>query len=337
MRPASRAEPLADGLQVGEDLARVELVGERVDHRDRGRRGHRGHPGLREGPPHHGVDVAGQHPRGVLDGLLAAELHGAAVDHDRRGRRAGRCRPRTTAGCAWSSSRRSSRPTFPRGRGSPSRSAFIRSARSSTSACSAGDRSSSRRKCRTIRPPSRCRGSAGQCGEEAGDVVGGHDQWRGQPDRVGRDVVDQVAGVAAAVATAGATGAASPMPSSSPVPRTSVTSGWPSASTPAAISLPSAAACSHRPSAAIVRSTARPAAQATGLPPNVVPCWPGRSRSPAAPTPMHAPSGRPPPSPLASVITSGVMPACWKANQLPSRPTPVCTSSSTSSAPAFGW
>ena len=101
----------------------------------------------------------------------------------------------------------------------------------------------------------------------------------------------------------------------------------------ATISLPSAAACSQSPSAAIVRSTASPAAHATGLPPNVVPCWPGVSRSPAGPTPMHAPSGSPPPSPLASVITSGVMPACWKANQLPSRPMPVCTSSSTSSAP----
>jgi hypothetical protein len=36
---------------------------------------------------------------------------------------------------------------------------------------------------------------------------------------------------------------------------------------------------------------------------------------------------------LASVIASGSTPSAWQANQCPVRPTPVCTSSSTSSAP----
>ena len=48
---------------------------------------------------------------------------------------------------------------------------------------------------------------------------------------------------------------------------------------------------------------------------------------------MHAPIGRPPPRPFASVTTSGTIPAAWWANQAPVRPMPVCTSSSTSSAP----
>ena len=87
-------------------------------------------------------------------------------------------------------------------------------------------------------------------------------------------------------------------------------------------------------STAMVRRTASAAAQHTGLPPKVVPCWPGPSRSPAAPTPMHAPSGSPPPRPLARVTTSGVMPARWWANQVPVRPVPVCTSSTPNSAPA---
>ena len=44
---------------------------------------------------------------------------------------------------------------------------------------------------------------------------------------------------------------------------------------------------------------------ATGLPPNVVPCAPGSSRSAASPKASSAPIGRPPPSPLARVMTSG--------------------------------
>ena len=91
--------------------------------------------------------------------------------------------------------------------------------------------------------------------------------------------------------------------------------------------------CSSSPSAAIVSSTANAAAAQTGLPPNVVPCWPGSNSSAAAPKPMHAPMGSPPPRPLASVTTSGTTPTPWWANQAPVRPMPVCTSSSTSSAP----
>ena len=40
--------------------------------------------------------------------------------------------------------------------------------------------------------------------------------------------------------------------------------------------------------------------------------------------------GRPPPSPLATVMTSGTTPACWCAHQVPVRPIPVCTSSTMS-------
>ena len=56
----------------------------------------------------------------------------------------------------------------------------------------------------------------------------------------------------------------------------------------------------------------------------------------AGPTASTAPIGRPPPSPLARVTTSGVMPSCWWAKKAPVRPIPVCTSSSTSSAPCCG-
>ena len=77
-----RAPAFVERLQIGEHLARVELVGQRVDHRHRRGGRHRGQPLLGEGPPHDGVDVARQHPSGVLQRLLAPQLGVAAVDHD---------------------------------------------------------------------------------------------------------------------------------------------------------------------------------------------------------------------------------------------------------------
>ena len=54
--------------------------------------------------------------------------------------------------------------------------------------------------------------------------------------------------------------------------------------------------------------TASDAAQATGLPPNVVPCEPGVKTSESAGVAISAPSGRPPPSALAEVNASGFTP-----------------------------
>ena len=49
---------------------------------------------------------------------------------------------------------------------------------------------------------------------------------------------------------------------------------------------------------------------------------------------MQAPTGKPLPSPLATVTMSAVTPEAVLASQSPQRPMPVCTSSSHSSAPA---
>jgi hypothetical protein len=78
------AEALADREQVGEDLAGVELVGERVDHRHGGACGHLLDARLVARAPDDGIDVAGQHAGGVGDGLAAAELARLRVD-DHRG------------------------------------------------------------------------------------------------------------------------------------------------------------------------------------------------------------------------------------------------------------
>src|SRR5215217_2750291 len=65
---------LADGLEVGQGLAGVGVVGEGVDHRDGPAPGQPLQALLGEGAQHDGVHVAGQDGRGVLQGLAPAEL-----------------------------------------------------------------------------------------------------------------------------------------------------------------------------------------------------------------------------------------------------------------------
>ena len=75
--------PLADGLQVGEDLAGVELVGQRVDHRHPADRGHLLDAVLAEGAPHDRGALPVEHPGGVGDRLAAAELAAGGLDDQR--------------------------------------------------------------------------------------------------------------------------------------------------------------------------------------------------------------------------------------------------------------
>ena len=84
---------------------------------------------------------------------------------------------------------------------------------------------------------------------------------------------------------------------------TAVTAG--SAATASASRLPTFSTSSSSPSSSMVPSTASAAAQATGLPPKVVPWLPGSKNAPAAPVAMVAPIGMPPPRPLARVTMSG--------------------------------
>ena len=133
----------------------------------------------------------------------------------------------------------------------------------------------------------------------------------------------------AAAATSAESGRDRSRPTSRPRPRTSGTRS--SAASPARRRSPIAVACSSRPSFSMVSRTASAAAQATGLPPKVVPWLPGCRRVAASPRATQAPIGMPPPSPLATVTTSAS--ATGPANHSPVRPMPVCTSSSQSSAP----
>ena len=77
--------------EVGEDLARVELVGERVDHRHARVRGHLLEALLGVRAPDDGRDLAAEHPCGVRDRLALADLGEVAVDARAGSRRARRC------------------------------------------------------------------------------------------------------------------------------------------------------------------------------------------------------------------------------------------------------
>jgi len=76
-----------------------------------------------------------------------------------------------------------------------------------------------------------------------------------------------------------------------------------------------------------------PAAQATGLPPKVVPCAPVGQRAMSSGDAPIADTGNPLAMPLAMAMTSGATPNVCAANHSPVRPNPVCTSSNTRSAP----
>ena len=88
---------------------------------------------------------------------------------------------------------------------------------------------------------------------------------------------------------------------------------------------------SSRKASVRVSWTTRPAAAHTGLPPKVVAWVPGPSTSRHFSLARMPLMGRPPAMPFAKETASGAMPYCWKAKRLPVRPTPVWTSSISSS------
>ena len=107
----------------------------------------------------------------------------------------------------------------------------------------------------------------------------------------------------------------------SPGPRTSpirASSAW-KRSRPARSSAPRAAALATRPSRSIVSSTAIPAAQATGLPPYVVPWALLPQRSWRSRLVASAESGSPFAIAFAMQTASGTIPACSNAHIRPVR------------------
>ena len=194
-------------------------------------------------------------------------------------------------------------------------------------------RSSSRRKCRDSSAASRNVGNAARNSRGLG--LGEH-QRRGQPDPVGHGVVhEEPAGAGGRRHRGGRPACGSPMPISRPAPRTVRTSGWPSPSTPVAISLPTCVdvveqavlgdrAQHGERGGAAHRVAAERGAVLAGL----------QQVAPAAPSADARADRQAAAEALGERDDVGRdAAACWYANQEPVRPMPVCTSSSTSSAP----
>ena len=105
-QPVQRALALGERLQIGEHLARVELVGQRVDdrHRRTGCHGASTVPGRRSATRWH--RRSGTTPVRCPPGSPRGRAGCCGRRRPRRGRRAGRCPSRRRTGCGWSSSRR---------------------------------------------------------------------------------------------------------------------------------------------------------------------------------------------------------------------------------------
>ena len=116
------------------------------------------------------------------------------------------------------------------------------------------------------------------------------DQGRGEADRGPVGVLGQHPARGQALARLPAGAAANSTPAHRPRPRTSRTASRGSAASRSCRCVPSLADRSWNSPVASIAMTSRPTAQASGLPPNVEPCWPGRTR--------RGPRGRtPPPTP----------------------------------------
>jgi hypothetical protein len=81
--PGERSAVLADGEEVGEKLARVELVAQRVDDGDRRVERHLLEAALRVGAPDDGRHHPFEHPCRVARGLLATQLAVGGGDDQR--------------------------------------------------------------------------------------------------------------------------------------------------------------------------------------------------------------------------------------------------------------
>ena len=162
------------------------------------------------------------------------------------------------------------------------------------------------------------------------ELVGGDGQRRRQPqDALARGADEQPALQALGDDVRRRRGRAR-APSSSPRPRTSTT--------PAAARAVAQLGALRRTPASSSSSTvvARPRTPPRTRRGSRRTCSRGRpARMPPARSSATSrqPIGRPFARPLASVTTSGLTPSCSQAKKLPVRPTPVCTSSKTSSAP----
>src|SRR6266516_5924096 len=123
-------------------------------------------------------------------------------------------------------------------------------------------------------------------------------------------------------------------PAHSPLPRTSRTARVGNSASRSCMWAPSLAERSWYSPVASMAMTSRATAHASGLPPKVEPCWPGRNTPSTSAVDTTAEMGTmPPPSALPSTYMSGTTSSCSHANVVPVRPRPDWISSAIISAP----
>src|SRR6266571_6398477 len=122
-------------------------------------------------------------------------------------------------------------------------------------------------------------------------------------------------------------------PAHRPRPRTSRTASLGRQDSRSCRCAPSLAERSWNSPVDSIAMTSRATAQASGLPPNVEPCWPGLNTPSTSPDETTAETGTmPPPSALPSTYMSGTTSSCSQANVVPVRPSPDWISSAIISA-----
>ena len=87
-----------DGLEVGKNLAGVEVIGQRVDHRVGGILGHFLHAILTKGAPDHAIGHTVEHTGGIGHRLATAQLGAGLVNDQRVAAKLGNTNGETGAG-----------------------------------------------------------------------------------------------------------------------------------------------------------------------------------------------------------------------------------------------
>src|SRR6266702_1492473 len=338
-----RAEALGDGEEVGEELAGVGRVGERVHHRHGGARRHLLQLLVLEGADHERVEVTRQDAGGVLDRLPAPELRVLRREHDAMCAELVRAHLERDAGARGGLLEdEPERHPGERTRAALAEQLPLRAALDELEQLLA----------REVGQPEEVALRAGGAGHvwafwgaaasaaakratassasAAVRVRAGATRMTSSPMGFTRSPRSRASRATSLAATPSST-----TPSSIPRPRTRVTRPvLASAARPSRSRSATGSDRSSTPSASS-RTTASATAHASGLPPKVVPWLPGVRCRPTSSVARSAPMGKPPPSALADDMRSGATPSHSCAHHRPVRPIPVWISSRQRSAPAF--
>src|SRR5215472_4252279 len=339
LAPGDGPAMLLEGHHIGHQLAGMRPVGQAVDDRHRRMLGHLDQLLLLRRPQHDDVDIAREHARGIGHGLAAAELRAVALQDERLASHLAHAELEGDPGAGRGLLEdHGERLACQRPRIAVRREVLLEARADLEDLAQLRRRQPveieevARRHAATLGTASATRSRIASPSSISAAVM-----ISGGSRRTTLSPAPTVKSPAArSLAIMSALGMRLLSPSSRPAPRTSSKASGrrlTSLSRPPRNSLAMAWTCSKNPSASITSSTALATAMASGLPPKVLPWLPAVRARAAFSLARQAPTGNPPPSPLAVATMSGSMPAHSWAKSLPVRPMPHWTSSRKSSRP----